>query len=236
MTRKTHNEFVNEVYDLVGYEYYVLGEYINTHVKIEMIHNICKHIWNVEPNAFLRGNRCPICFGTPRKTTEQFRYEIYNLVGDEYIVLGEYIRAFEKIKMKHIVCNHIWDVEAHSFLRGRRCPKCKLSKGEKRIESWLIANNINYNYEHPLPNCKNVFSLPFDFYLPDYNLAIEYDGILHFEDKFNNPKEFKKIKNRDRIKTKYCKTNNISLLRIPYWEFKNIEKMLSKTLSIGIID
>jgi len=79
-------------------------------------------------------------------------------------------------------------------------------------------------------DCRNKKELPFDFYLPDYNLCIEYDGIFHYEDIFDKPYDFKTGKKRDKIKTKYCKDNNINLLRIPYWEFDNIEEILRQTL------
>jgi len=77
----------------------------------------------------------------------------------------------------------------------------------------------------------------FDFYLPDYNLCIEFNGIQHYEPidfagrGYDWSKEnFKKIKINDKIKTKYCRNNNIPLLIIPYWKFDNIEEMLSQKL------
>lgn len=63
-------------------------------------------------------------------------------------------------------------------------------------------------------------------------MLVEYDGILHYEDKFNNHLEFSKTKVRDKIKTTFCKDNNIPLLRIPYWDFDNIEKILNEALRL----
>ena len=62
--------------------------------------------------------------------------------------------------------------------------------------------------------------MPFDFYLPDYNACIEYDGQQHFEpiDFFGGEEKFKKTIQRDEIKTNYCLVNNIRLLRIRYDE------------------
>jgi len=111
------------------------------------------------------------------------------------------------------------------------CPLCQKSKGELRIHYFLKRNKISFENQKEFLNCRHIQNLQFDFYLSDYNLCVEYDGVLHYEDKFNNPKEFKLTKKRDRIKTKYCKDNNINLLRIPYWEFDNIENILEKTLS-----
>ena len=74
--------------------------------------------------------------------------------------------------------------------------------------------------------------MPFDFYLPDYNICIEYDGELHYKsiDFYGGEEELMKQQNRDNIKTQYCKDNNITLIRIPYWDLNNINKILSENL------
>ena len=61
-------------------------------------------------------------------------------------------------------------------------------------------------------------------------VCIEYDGIQHFEpiERFGGKEEFSRTKIRDNIKTQYCKDNNIKLIRIPYWDFDNIEMILKK--------
>jgi predicted Zn-ribbon and HTH transcriptional regulator len=124
--KKTHEEFVKEVYDLTNGEYVVIGKYVNTKTHIIMKHNIenCGHEYFVKPYHFLNGSRCPECFGSKKKTTEQYKQEVYDLVRDEYTVLGEYNGAHKKILMKHNSCEHEWEVDANSFLRGTRCPKC----------------------------------------------------------------------------------------------------------------
>ena len=122
----------------------------------------------------------------------------------------------------------------HNHLNGVGCPKCRASKGEITISNFLIKNKIEFEEEKWFKNCRNKFPLPFDFYLPQYNLCIEYDGQQHFipidfsfkmteKQKLEN---FKQLKTRDKIKTDYCKSNNINLLRIRYDE--NIEEKLSE--------
>lgn len=66
--------------------------------------------------------------------------------------------------------------------------------------------------------------LPFDFYLPDYNCCIEYDGEQHIRATtlYGGEEGLKKVKLRDSIKNKYCKDNNIPLLRISHKENENI--------------
>lgn len=58
---KTHETFLSEVYKLVGNDYEVLGKYYNWETKIEVHHNKCGHRYEVQPNAFLCGRRCPNC-------------------------------------------------------------------------------------------------------------------------------------------------------------------------------
>ena len=63
-------------------------------------------------------------------------------------------------------------------------------------------------------------------------LLIEYDGIQHYEavEIFGGIPAFKKRQKRDQIKNQYCKDNNIKLIRIPYWDYDNIETILEKEL------
>jgi hypothetical protein len=77
--RKTHEEFIKQVYDQVGNEYEVLGTYINANTKIEMLHSSCKTKYNVKPNNFLIGQRCPTCYGNIRKTNVIYIEKSYRL-------------------------------------------------------------------------------------------------------------------------------------------------------------
>lgn len=79
------------------------------------------------------------------------------------------------------------------------------------------------------------YPLKFDFYLPDYNICIEYDGEQHFYDTsgwFNNY-SFKELCIRDNIKNQYCDNNNIKLIRIPYTDYKKINPQYLKELIDG---
>lgn len=117
------------------------------------------------------------------------------------------------------------------------CPRCNFSKGERKISDFLDANNIEFDPQHSFSGCINKKELFFDFYIYgfDCEICIEYDGELHYEiHRWSNKKDaiqkLKKQQTNDKIKTKYCKENNIYLLRIPYWDFNNIEQILTETL------
>ena len=131
-------------------------------------------------------------------------------------------------KVKIICKDHgIFEQTPTLHYSGFGCSICNSSsKGELKIFKYLKNYKINFENQYSFKNCRNILPLPFDFYLPDHNLCIEYDGIQHFKPiiQFGGDIEFKKVQLRDKIKTKYCNDNNIKLLRIKYNE-NIIEKL-----------
>ncbi|WP_310877069.1 hypothetical protein [Priestia megaterium] len=237
--RKTQEEFEEEVCALVGDEYRVVGNYKNTHTKIEMKHSKCSSSYEVTPRNFFNGHRCPKCFGTPKKTIDQFKKEIYNLVANEYEVLGEYINTNTKIDIRHNKCGNIYPVIPFTFLKGSRCPKCIESRGEKKIDEFFKDRGVCFSSQYRFKDCRNTAPLPFDFAViedDDVKILVEYDGEGHFKpfryikDEEIMLKKLKHAQKNDQIKNKYCIENNIPLIRIPYWEFENIDEILTSTL------
>ena len=131
--------------------------------------------------------------------------------------LVEYVNNVTSIK---IVCpiHGVFEQKPvhHKMVCG--CQICNESKGEKEITNILCDNNIKHIKQKTFDNCKNKHKLPFDFYLPDYNICIEFDGRQHFESvlDFGGDEQLKKTQQNDKIKNNYCKENNIKLLRIKY--------------------
>lgn len=112
---------------------------------------------------------------------------------------------------------------------------CLISYYNMYIGQLLDELNVEYIPEYRV--CIGESFYRFDFYLPKYNLFIEYDGQQHFypikyygDDEEKNLESFKKAKERDEIKNNYCKENKIDLLRIPYWESKNIKTIITNHL------
>jgi rubrerythrin len=131
-------------------------------------------------------------------------------------------------------CGHEWEKSVHyRNQRNAPCPNCKMSKGEYAIKCYLENNNINYIYEHSFNDCKNIKNLRFDFYLPDINMCIEYQGEYHYKvlKGISNENILKTQKKCDNIKNKYCKLHEITLLKIPYWENKNIVSILCNRIN-----
>ncbi|MNG10898.1 hypothetical protein D3C84_943960 [compost metagenome] len=128
--------------------------------------------------------------------------------------------------------------------RNSRCPYCSkgTSNGEKEILNYFKESDTRFNIQYKFDDCKNIFSLPFDFALFDekdiIKFLIEFDGKQHFEPvDFGGrgqdwaEKQFIKTQHNDKIKNQYCKDNNIKLYRIPYWKFDEIEEILHKLIN-----
>lgn len=111
---------------------------------------------------------------------------------------------------------------------------CINSSGNMMVEQAIRQYNIRYIKEHHINiNSRDIKYIRFDFYLPDLNIAIEYDGEQHFMpvSRFGGEEQFLKTQARDKFKNEYCKNNNINLIRIPYYEKKNIINIINEILS-----
>lgn len=122
---KLPSRFYEEVRNQVKDEYEVLTPYQSSSTFVLMKHRLCGHIWEVRPNRFLSGTRCPQCAIKKRtKTHQTFVEEVNRLTNDEYVVLGTYLNTNTPVLMQHHVCGHQWSPFPYNFLRGTRCPKC----------------------------------------------------------------------------------------------------------------
>lgn len=230
--RKTNNKFKQEIYDLVGDEYTFLDSYVNNRTKIRIKHNKCGNVYKVTPGNFIHGNRCPYCSITGRKTDAEFKQEVFALVGDDYTFLDAYVNSCTKLRVKHNKCGHIYKVEPNSFIHGSRCPYCNSPKGETIISRILDTFNINYEYQKTFDDLKDVQPLSYDFYVPNQDILIEYQGRQHYEsvDIFGGERQFKVRQKHDKMKSDYAKANGYNLIAIPYTEdtFLKIKKYLIK--------
>lgn len=212
----------------------VISKYYNARTPIKYI---CPngHKSECSYDNWMKGNRCPECYKNiwsiekAREYLQQFDYELLE---------EEYINSNKLMKMK---CpkGHIIFKSLSNFYAGHRCSCCNEYKSMNEIENILNKYNIDNLREYRFNDCRSVKPLPFDFYLPDYNACIEYDGEQHYKPiDFNGmgeemaEKRFEEGKRRDEIKDQYCKNNGIKLIRIPYWKFKNSEEIIKKELNI----
>ena len=115
---------------------------------------------------------------------------------------------------------------------GQLCDNCFSveSLGKKRVKRFLEDNNIKFITQKWFDDCRDVKPLPFDFYLIEYNILIEYDGSQHFRETNHFTYPLEMVQKHDAIKNQYCVDNNIKLIRIPYWKITKIEEILTKEL------
>lgn len=212
--------------------------YKNRHSKVLVI---CPVHGEFEQLAgdHLEGRGCKHCGGTTRSNTEAFVEKATLIHGDRY----DYSKVFYKtnrVKVA-IVCKKHGDFlqSPNDHLTGYGCPKCNYSKGELAIEAFLKDKKLTFSPQFRLKDCRDKRSLPFDFAVFEdvektkLKCLIEYDGEQHFKICKNFKMTEEKLadtKRRDNIKSEYCKKNNIYLIRIPYFEFDNIQSILEKCL------
>lgn len=153
--------------------------------------------------------------------------DLTNKVFGEWIVLKQDTNHNREIYwICQCSCGNIKSVSGKSLKdsRSQSCGCKKQSHGEKKIFDILKQNNILFEQQKIFKNCFNESSLRFDFYLPDYNTCIEYDGEQHFQSipLWGGTEALEKQQLNDNIKNNFCFTNNIFLIRIPYTHFNNI--------------
>lgn len=237
--RKTQEEFEKEVKEKLNDEYVVLGEYINNRTNIKVLHKLCGEIKYVKPNHLLNGHGCKKCgikkFSESRiKTDTKFKKELYEKYNGEYIANEKYKGDKEKINITHTKCNNSWEIAPNTILHNHGCPFCNSSRGETKIKIWLDKHKIKYEPQKNYSNLRGVGGglLSYDFYLPDYNMLIEMQGEQHVRQReiFGGIEQFNIQKEHDDRKREYAKANNVELLEIWYFDFKNIEKILESRL------
>lgn len=223
--RMTTDEFIKKAKSIHGDKYvYSFVDYKNnkTYIKIKCpTHGI----FETKPNDHLTGGGCGRCVGRG-KTTEDFINEAKDKYGYLYSYkLTSYKSTYEKIK---IICktHGIFEQSPNHHLNGGGCPICLSSIGEREIRKYLIENNVIFFPQHRFKDCRDKNPLPFDFYLPEYNTCIEFQGEQHYKpiNYFGGLKNFKEQQKRDKIKFNYCADKQINLIIIKYNE-KITEKL-----------
>lgn len=219
--------FLNNAIKVHGIKYdYSKVEYKSAKTKIIII---CSKHGNFmqTPDNHLQGKECLKCSNEKNafnqtKTLSEFIKESIKIHGNAYsYVNSKYIHNKEKIE---IICptHGSFFQMPYNHLQGKGCKLCSnKSKKEEIIESILKSKNINYVREKTFDCCvnpKTKTKLRFDFYLPEHNLCIEYDGKQHFEPIkiWGGDKALQQNKYKDSIKNKFCKSNNVKLIRINY--------------------
>ncbi|RTK97161.1 MAG: hypothetical protein EKK64_02035 [Neisseriaceae bacterium] len=235
---RSHEEFVRLAKKVHGNKFDYIEKYTNNRKNINIKCNVCENVFKQRPGSHLEGTGCRFCvykklIQNQPKSFFEFEQQCKKEHDNKYEYCGDYKGGKKKIK---IFCKKheeyfMQNASAH-LLKKQGCPKCNFSRGEIKIEKFLKSKNIKFEHGKKFEDCKLKLSLPFDFYLADYNLCIEYDGQQHHSpiSYFGGVKRFKEYQKKDKIKTNYCSEKKIDLIRIPFWEYDKIEEILEKKI------
>ena len=207
-------------------------DYVTSATKMLVSCSVCGNEWEATPSSLLGGEGCPLC-GREKtrkallKPKEEFIQEL-RMINPSIEVLGDYVDTKTKITVMHTTCGFVWDVVPNSLLCGHGCPRCIESIGEIETAKCLERHGIEFIRQKRFSDCRCKLPLAFDFYLPNLNACVEFDGKQHFQavEKFGGESGFKEQQKRDRKKTSYCKSRGIKLVRIKVGD--NIENVLAE--------
>lgn len=239
---KYNNEdIIKQINQKSNFTVELIGDYVNTDTPFELKCKTCNHQWKVSPRSYFQNQTiCPNCNSnrSGKLSQTEVKNRIKNILGDEYQLIGLYLGKREKITLKHSCGNEyqVWPNDIWQKHLGE-CLVCKdrVSIGHRTVRNYL-KNFVVFEEEKTFDECLGITGkkLPFDFYIPLFNLIIEFDGSQHSIPKFGeneDGEEFQRTQRNDKIKNEYCKNNNINLLRISYRDIKKIEEILKETFN-----
>lgn len=217
-------EFINKAKLIHGDLYnYSKVEYVDSKTNVSILCNI-HGIFKQTPSVHLNGSGCNVCaVGRRTRGNDEFIKLAKEVHGNRYIYKStKYISSHEPVDIE---CRKhgIFSQEANSHLRGAGCPRCVESRGERMVGEVLEELGIEYFKEYVVDG----YPYKYDFYLPEYNLFIEYHGIQHYQmvPYFHRDRnDFNGQLIRDKIKKEIVSIRKGRLIIIKY-NFNNITKI-----------
>lgn len=211
-------------------------EYINSETLMKCV---CKNHSTIVQykslHSLKQGNKCAYCMGKKATHETSLGYNFPKLIKEWS--LKNNISPFEVLPKsnkyvwwKCSECNHEWCTQISNRTdKNSGCPSCNESKGERRIRDLLTNQMFESQKMFDGLVGINGGSLSFDFYLPNKNILIEFQGEQH--EKFikglhGELEDFNRQQEHDRRKRQYAKDNGINLLEIWYWDIEKIRDIL----------
>ena len=210
-------------------EYELIDDLNKIHKSQDHVRCKCTKCGRIQENKnvydYYAQKQCFCQSKSTKKPLDQIQKDFSNIC----IFLEEYINANTPVLIESLACHHQFKVAPKDILRRPfMCPICKSSHGEKRILLWLEQNNISYCRQYKIDNYK------VDFYLPNSNIIIEFNGIQHYEpvEHFGGKEKFIQQQHRDKYIQDYCIQKNIKLIEISYLDYEQIENILMKEVGV----
>jgi hypothetical protein len=225
----TTNQFIERAKGIHNDKYdYSLVEYRNAKTKIKIL--CYKHgVFEQVPDSHItQKTGCPLCSKKHKYTDHEFIDKAILIHGKIYDYSEvKYKNNYTKIKIK-CKTHGFFEQTPSNHLSGKGCDLCQNSKNENLISLILKNNNVNYIQQHKFDDCRHIRRLPFDFYIPDHNMCIEFQGKQHYHpvEFFGGKNGFILQQKRDKIKELFCKKNSIKLILIKYND--NVSNIISK--------
>ena len=207
----------------------------------------CNEIFKCNWEAILSGQGCGICAGQQVGLSNCLATKNPDLAKEWHPTLNGNLTPYDIASKSHLPVwwqcgndiNHIWNTSPANRSNGSNgnntgCPICNESKGEKECKKVFDSRNEYYIHQKEFEFLIGLGggNLSYDFYLPQYNLLVEYQGEFHDGTAYQQTEEeFKIQQEHDKRKKEYAQINNINLLEIWYWDFDRIEEILEKELS-----
>jgi len=230
--------FIDEARKIHKNKYsYESAKYVNSSKKVVITCDIHGN-FKQSPKNHIEGKGCPECGNL--STKEKLAKNIDNFIKEAVKIHGEKY-SYEESNYENnltkidIICKKhgkFSQLPSH-HLRGCGCPECSNSKMENFISRYLEKNKIRYVGQKTFEKCVYRGKLRYDFYLPSYNLCIEYNGEQHYlKNSFYHKDEesFISLQERDLIKTQYCVDNDINLLIVSYKDQLHITEIMQDCL------
>ena len=210
----TQEEFEKRVFDMHNDRFVVVGEYINSHTKLDVFCKNCGYIFSGNPYSLMRGCSCPIC-------TNQIVQKGFNDIWTTHPYIAKHLKNPDdgykytygtNVKLSFVCPNchgTIYNTPRDLYNKKTgsiRCSNCGdgISYPEKLITNILYQLDIEFKYQLTSRDFKWCNKFRYDFYLPKYNCIIEVHGAQHYINRatFGNVNNFKEIIKTDEVKQK----------------------------------
>lgn len=185
----------------------------------------CGNITYVGISNLQRGHTTS-CGCSKQEYIDSLKYDIIGMKFQSLTVIKELDRSLYKRRtyLCKCDCGKTIIIDGTSLTTGATmsCGCIRRSHGEIYIENLLNEYNIKFQQEYRFEQCRNKRRLPFDFYLPDHNTCIEFQGKQHYDivDAWGGKEGLQIRRINDQIKRDFCESEGIKLIAIPYTKSK----------------